>query len=127
MNVPYQDVFTVIGIITVAIIAIVLLYVIAILGTAILLAGCRKAAKKLSKAVFKAGGGRTHQHPDGEHWPKPPYDRIWLEIQWFERCLYRLGFRLGLRHGELVSDNPWYARNIDFERLQEVREENGYT
>lgn len=69
--------------------------------------------------AFRAGGGRPHDHDDGDRWPDPPYDRIWVELRWLSRVARLLQKKVGIVNW---VGNP--AERPDMESFYESREEH---
>jgi hypothetical protein len=65
----------------------------------------------LSKQAFHLGGGAKDQHP------KPPWDRLWIELSWLENCWKAIEDQLGGRNWINPAERP------DIERLHELRKE----
>lgn len=101
------------GIVVIIVVSIGLYFV--ILVTPLLV---ERVLKWAGKVVFHAGGGRTHEHEDGERWPNPPYDRIWIELRWLQGVAQLAQKKLGVVNW---VGNP--AERPDMNAFYEAREE----
>lgn len=102
-----------IGAIVVAIVLVVVLYI----GIGILLMLVERAFERAAKFVFFAAGGRAGEEDKPDRAPKPPADRVWIELRWLASVSRWVQTKLGYVNYVNPGERP------DIERLHEVREE----
>lgn len=107
--------FTIIGAIVVALFAIVAAYIL----VGVTLIGVERGFSKLATVAFNYGGGSTDGFYDEWTHPRPPWDRLWVELNWIKKCVERLQAALGMTYCKYDGLPP----RPDIGRLHEVRED----
>jgi hypothetical protein len=108
------SVFAAIGVFVVTLVVLLALYV----AGAWLLVGGELLFGKLSVWAFHLGGGVVYDDGDAKL-PRPPWDRLWVELLWLASVVRWVEARLGYYDWGNVGGRP------DIERLHELRNERG--
>lgn len=100
-----------------AIVVFVVLLVIGYIGVFVGLVAVEKAFNRAAKFVFFTFGGRAGEEDKPDRMPKPPTDRLWIELRWLASVSRWVQMKLGYMNYVNPAERP------DIERLHEVREE----